>query len=117
MDLCLYTAVTPSPTGSAVLHIMPADACCVWRTNTNRRNRRIRLKGAGVRCIAGANKRRVSVGQRRDNFVLGSLITSSEALNESSSAITHGGGGRDTVEEYPWRRHSGRNQVKETYRG
>lgn len=103
MDLSLYTAVNPlSPNCSAVLHIVPADACCVLSTNTNRQNRGIRLKGEGVRCEAGANKRHVSVGQRRDNFVLGSLITSSEALNESAASITHGGGcGRDTVEEYP----------------
>lgn len=49
-----------------------------------------------------ANKLSVSVGQRRDNFVLGSLITSSESLNESQSAITHCRDSRDTVKKYPW---------------
>lgn len=44
----------------------------------------------------------VSVGQGRDNFVLGSLITSSESLNESQSAITHDRGSCDTVKKYPW---------------
>lgn len=42
------------------------------------------------------------LGQGRDNFVLGSLITSSESLNESLRAITHGRGSCDTVKKYPW---------------
>lgn len=42
------------------------------------------------------------LGQGRDNFVLGSLITSSESLNESPRAITHGRGSCDTVKKYPW---------------
>ena len=42
------------------------------------------------------------LGQGRDNFVLGSLITSSESLNESWRAITHGRGSCDTVMKYPW---------------
>ena len=46
-----------------------------------------------------ANKLGVSVGQRRDNFVLGSLITSSEALNESHSAITHCRGSHGSYEK------------------
>lgn len=49
-----------------------------------------------------ANKLGVSVGPKRDNFVLGSLITSSESLNASQSAITHGRGSCDTVKKYPW---------------
>lgn len=74
------------------------------------------IKGKGSVAYGGANKLCVSVGQRRDNFVLGSLITSSESLNESGSAITHGRGSCDTVKKYPWRKHPGWNQAKKTYR-
>lgn len=48
-----------------------------------------------------ANKLSVSVGPKRDNFVLGSLITSSESLNASQSTITHGRGSFDTVKKIP----------------
>lgn len=51
-----------------------------------------------------ANKLIVSVEQRTDNFVLGSLITSSELLNESHSVIIHSRGSWDTVKSYSQRR-------------
>ena len=76
-----------------------------------------RIKLKTKKCFAlKANKLTFSVGQRRDNFVLGSLITSSELLNESHSAITHGRGSCDTVKSYTQRR-GGQHVVQNTLDG